>query len=59
MEASAQKPGVVIWGSTRWTQFGYGHNTNLHFHMKGKWDESRFSDDPRNVMVDPEQVVEA
>ena len=58
--ASAQKPGVVIWGSTRWTQFGYGHNTNLHFHMKGKWDESRFSDsDPRNVMVDPDTVVEA
>jgi ADP-heptose:LPS heptosyltransferase len=58
--ASAQKPGVVIWGSTRWTQFGYGHNINLHFHMKGKWDESRFSDsDPRNVMVDPETVVEA
>jgi ADP-heptose:LPS heptosyltransferase len=58
--ASAQTRGVVIWGSTRWTQFGYGHNTNLHFHMKGKWDENRFSDsDPRNVMVEPSAVVEA
>jgi hypothetical protein len=31
---SAEKHGVVIWGSTRWTQFGYSHNKNLQFHMK-------------------------
>jgi ADP-heptose:LPS heptosyltransferase len=55
---SAQKAGVVIWGSTRWTQFGYAHNTNLHYHMKDKWDESRFNaDDPRNALIDPTKVV--
>ena len=58
--ASAAKRGVVIWGSTRWTQFGYGHNTNLHFHMKGKWDESKFDpNDPRNALLDPDAVVAA
>ena len=38
---SAEKNGVVIWGSTRWTQFGYTNNTNLHFHMGEKWDENK------------------
>jgi hypothetical protein len=37
--ASTEKHGVVIWGSTRWTQFGYSHNKNLQFHMKDKWNE--------------------
>jgi hypothetical protein len=51
---------VVVWGSTRWTQFGYSHNTNLHFHMKDKWDESKFDpNDPRNSLVDPNVVVAA
>ena len=58
--ASVKKAGVVIWGATRWTQFGYSHNTNLHFHMKDKWDEAKFEPtDPRNVMVDPSVVVAA
>jgi hypothetical protein len=58
--ASAQKRGVVLWGSTRWTQFGYGHNTNLQFHMSSKWDESKFDDsDPRNIMLDPAAVLES
>jgi len=58
--ASAKKSGVVIWGSTRWTQFGYGHNTNLHFHMGERWDESKFNpEDPRNGLVEPEAVVHA
>jgi len=58
--ASTEKSGVVIWGPTRWTQFGYSHNKNLHFHMKNKWDESKFNDsDPRNIMVDPEVVFNA
>ena len=58
---SANKFGVVIWGSTRWTQFGYEQNTNLHFHMtNGVWDESKFDfDDPRNSLVDPDLVVES
>jgi len=51
---------VVIWGSTRWTQFGYDHNANLHFHMKGKWDETKFDpNDPRNALIDPDAVVTA
>jgi ADP-heptose:LPS heptosyltransferase len=57
--ASTGTPGVVIWGSTRWTQFGYSHNKNLHFHMKNKWDESKFIDsDPRNNMVEPQLVID-
>lgn len=57
--ASAQKDGVVIWGATRWTQFGYAHNANLQFHMGDKWDEAKYDEaDPRNVLVAPEQVVE-
>ena len=57
--ASTGTPGVVIWGSTRWTQFGYSHNKNLHFHMKDKWDESKFIDsDPRNNMVEPKIVID-
>ena len=58
--ASAKKAGVVIWGSTRWTQFGYTHNANLQFHMNGKWDEAKYDmNDPRNIMVDPAKVVAA
>jgi len=57
--ASTGTPGVVIWGSTRWTQFGYSHNKNLHFHMGNKWDESKFIDsDPRNNMVEPKLVID-
>ena len=57
--ASAKKHGVVIWGSTRWTQFGYSHNKNLQFHMGKKWDEAKFIDsDPRNNMVDCKIIVD-
>ena len=60
MSASAKKSGVVLWGQSRWTQFGYSHNKNLQFHMKGKWDESKFNEaDPRNICVDPDVVVKA
>jgi hypothetical protein len=58
--ASVAKSGVVLWGSTRWTQYGYEQNTNLQFHMGETWDETRFdSADPRNIMVDPHVVIEA
>ena len=58
--ASVGKRGVVLWGSTRWTQFGYGHNINMHFHMKEKWNENIFNDsDPRNIMIDPVDVFAA
>ena len=57
--ASAEKHGVVIWGSTRWTQFGYSHNKNLQFHMKDEWIEEKFIDsDPRNNMVDSRRVID-
>jgi hypothetical protein len=57
--ASVEKAGVVIWGSTRWTQFGYSHNKNLHFHMGNRWNESKFIDsDPRNNMVEPKIVID-
>jgi ADP-heptose:LPS heptosyltransferase len=57
--ASAEKHGVVIWGSTRWTQFGYSHNKNLQFHMEDKWNETKFIDsDPRNNMVEPKLVID-
>ena len=57
--ASAEKHGVVIWGSTRWTQFGYEQNTNLQFHMKDKWNETKFVDsDPRNNMVEPKLIID-
>jgi ADP-heptose:LPS heptosyltransferase len=57
--ASAEKHGVVIWGSTRWTQFGYSHNKNLQFHMKDKWEEEKFIDnDPRNNMVEPKLIID-
>lgn len=56
---SANKKGVVIWGSTRWTQFGYEQNTNLQFHMTDKWDETKFIDsDPRNNMVEPRVIID-
>jgi ADP-heptose:LPS heptosyltransferase len=57
--ASTEKHGVVIWGSTKWTQFGYSHNKNLQFHMKDKWEDEKFIDsDPRNNMVEPKLVID-
>jgi len=57
--ASTKTHGVVIWGSTRWTQFGYSHNKNLHFHMGKEWDETKFIDsDPRNNMVEPQLIID-
>jgi len=58
--ASAEKHGVVVWGSTRWTQFGYSHNKNLQFHMKNDWDETKYVEsDPRNVMVEPKLIIDS
>jgi hypothetical protein len=60
MSASTGTKGVVLWGQSRWTQFGYDHNTNLSFHQGKVWDESKFNEpDPRNVCVDPDEVVTA
>jgi hypothetical protein len=52
--ASVGKRGVVLWGSTRANQYGYAHNANL------TWNDSLFvPEDPRNIMVDPQRVVDA
>ena len=60
MSASTKTKGVVVWGSTKWTQFGWSHNKNLSYFMKDKWDDSKYNDvDPRNIMVDPNDVVKA
>lgn len=60
LSASAKKKGVVLWGMSRWTQFGYPENKNLSFHQRGTWDEEKFNGmDPRNIHVDPKIVVDA
>lgn len=57
--ASTEKHGVVLWGSTRWIQFGYSHNVNLQFHMSKKWQENLYNEnDPRNIMVEPNLIIE-
>lgn len=57
--ASAGTPGVVIWGNTRWTQFGWLQNKNMSFHDKNKFNTWYKMDvaDPRNIMVDPNDVL--
>ena len=57
--ASVGTPGVVIWGNTRWTQFGYMQNYNMSFHDKRKYNTYYKMDisDPRNIMVDANDVL--
>jgi len=56
--AAVNTKGVVIWGSTRFNQFGYKQNTNLNYWMTDKWDEGGFDQyDPRNILVDPDNVT--
>lgn len=56
--ASAEKKGVVLWGSTGWNQLGYSHNVNMNYFMKDTWEKEKFiSVDPRNLMVDPATVA--
>lgn len=58
--ASTQTRGVVIWGNTRWTQFGWMHNKNMSFHDKNRFNTYYKMDinDPRNIMVDPQSVLD-
>ena len=55
-------PGVVIWGNTRHTQFGYTHNANMTFHSPNGLRYNDFFkmdiNDPRNVLVDPGDVLD-
>ena len=56
---SAGRKGVVIWGGTRWPQFGYKQNINLNkwWSKWDDWDNEKFEpQDPRNNMVEPEFV---
>ena len=56
---SAKARGVVIWGSTRWSQFGYPELRNINYHMETTWDESKFHpQNPINIMVDPNHVLD-
>ena len=58
---SAGRKGVVIWGGTRWPQFGYKQNININKWWKewDDWDNESFeSQDPRNIMVEPRVIVD-
>jgi hypothetical protein len=58
---SAGRKGVVIWGGTRWPQFGYKQNKNINkwWSEWDEWDNEKFEpQDPRNIMVDPVDVFE-
>ena len=58
---SAGRKGVVIWGGTRWIQFGYKQNRNINkwWSEWDEWDNEKFEpQDPRNIMVEPEVVFE-
>ena len=58
--ATSGVPGVVIWGNTRWTQFGWMHHKNMSFHDKNKANTFYKMDinDPRNIMVDVQDVID-
>ena len=58
---SAGRKGVVIWGGTRWPQFGYKQNININnwWNKWDEWDNEWFEpQDPRNIMVEPNVVIE-
>ena len=58
MAASTGTKGIVLWGSTRWTQFGYKRNCNLNYYMQNDWDESLFDAmNPLNILVTPEIIL--
>ena len=58
---SVGRKGVVIWGGTRWIQFGYKENINVNnwWNEWDEWDEEWFEpQDPRNIQVDPSELVD-
>ena len=59
LAASAGVSGVVLWGNTRWTQFGWMHHKNMSFHDKNKFNTYYKMDinDPRNIMIDPQEII--
>jgi len=51
--------GVVVWGNTRWNQFGWSHNQNLSYAMKHANDFTPVDiNDPRNIMITPDVLVQ-
>lgn len=59
LSSSAEMNGVVIWGSTRFNQFGYSNNVNINYYFQDNWEENKFNAlDPRNIMVDPDTIME-
>jgi ADP-heptose:LPS heptosyltransferase len=59
LAASAGVSGVVLWGNTRWTQFGWMNHKNMSFHDKNKFNTYYKMDinDPRNIMIDPQDII--
>ena len=58
---SVGRKGVVIWGGTRWIQFGYKENINVNnwWNEWDEWDEEWFEpQDPRNIQVEPSELVD-
>lgn len=57
--AATGTPGVVVWGNTRWTQFGWMHYQNLSFHMQhpNHYFKADLAD-PRNLLVDPNVMLQ-
>ena len=58
---SVGRKGVVIWGGTRWIQFGYKENINVNNWSNewDEWDEEWFEpQDPRNIQVEPSELVD-
>ena len=58
---SVGRKGVVIWGGSRWIQFGYKENINVNnwWNEWDEWDEEWFEpQDPRNIQVEPSELVD-
>ena len=58
---SVGRKGVVIWGGTRWIQFGYKENINVNnwWNEWYEWDEEWFEpQDPRIIQEDPSELVD-
>lgn len=60
MSVATRTPGVCLWGNTRWTQFGYTCHYNMTAMTQDRYNiyEEIDPQDPRNIMVDPQAVVE-
>lgn len=53
---AAGTSGVVIYGDTRFSQFGYETDENINFWCHNEWNDKVDVMDPRNVLVDPNTI---